>query len=367
MNHIKKLFPTILLSLAWMALFDFFLGFFFIGYEYNPQKSKLNNYFCYGISTKRKLIEMLGQKDSERADIVRAGWYEEAFNSNHLNGGHCDYILAIYGMSFTDRIANELKSIEPSVCVRTLDGPGAPLSHSYYMYLRDRDAKKADIAVMGILASSLPGVLTVSHMTASFERPGAHFYPRYRVDNGALISTDAPVSSTDQLRAILRDQVRERELIAFLSKEDCFFSKLVFGHSWADYSMSARFLRRAYGQHFVNEKTKAVYRNGKFVNNEVIEVGQQLVKGFVEMAETDGAVPVIILINDRGYANSLDPIFGPYLKEHNIGLISTSDYINSKDLSNFQPDGHFSPKNDRLLAKALLRLIKKDIASRNRH
>src|ERR671922_1723815 len=172
-------------------------------------------YFDYGRSIEGKVRAMAGADGGKLHPLVETGWIAPAApDQPAAPGADEDLLIAGYGMSFAAQILHRMADLDPRLAVRFGGGPGAPLSHSYAMYAADRGHHEARVVVLGILASSLPALVTVSHMTWNFEVPSPHFYPRYRLVDNRLAAHVPSVMTLAQLQAALADPLRWETLVA---------------------------------------------------------------------------------------------------------------------------------------------------------
>lgn len=354
----KRLLFLTLLSLVSLALIDLLSGALISGFDYEPRGTKIETYFSYGVSTSRKLQALVGEEDAEAAPIARAGWNIEWPTPSATGQADCSQKVSIYGMSFSNRIGEHMQELNPCLEITKIAGPGAPLSHSYYSYTRLSESDKSDYVILAVLASALPKINTVAHLNSAFEYPGAHFYPRYYLEGEELKSSGVPAESLEQLRSLLKDPDGVDSLKSFMEKFDSYYNEYVFSHQWADYSSSLRMLRRSYAQTAKREVISRYYNGKEFTNHSrMIDLSRELVESFVANVRQNGQTPVLVLINNKGHANSLEPIFEQTIQEQNILSISSTNFIDSQNLSNFEDDGHFKPEMDRLLASAVLDVI----------
>lgn len=348
------------MSLISLLMIDVLISVFITGFAYDPDNNKLKTYFSYGYSTKSKLKTLMGESDSAAASISKAGWYSELPKRKNDGVNSCQINISIYGMSFTARIGSELEKLNDCFAIRNVAGPGAPFSHSLYTLNQFKDQEDSEYIVVGILASALPKINTVAHFNSAFEYPGSHMYPRYYLKEGNLWSSGVPFNSLQEVRQALMRPDEQKDLLDFLYKHDAYFDPLVFDYSWADYSVVLRMIRRSYAQSNKRSSVVNYFEKGQFTNYEsMVDVSRAMLREFVSDVKGIGKQPIVILINDRDYAESLDPIFVDLLKELNVSYISSTDLIDSKDHKNYEKDGHFTPKNDMRLAVALSQIILK--------
>ena len=67
---------------------------------------------------------------------------------------------------------------------------------------------------------------------------------------------------------------------------------------------------------------------------------------------------VVMLFNDRGYANHLDEALVPALHESEVQFVSSHEVAPAGNLANFVPDGHFRPDIERELGRRLASTIR---------
>ena len=358
MSHKSLLTKTIVITVIGAALTDLFVSVALGRFHYSPDGNKLQTYFSYGVSTVRKLGVHTGLENGTPHNIAQAGWNNQL--PEHINEKQeCSVPITFYGMSFSNRVSNELAKRNPCFHVRQLAGPGSPLSHSYFMATKHAGSDNSEYAVLGILASALPKNTTMAHFNSAFEFPGAHMYPRYSVsDSGELDSTAPPAESLSDLKQILTDKRSLTEFKETLSENDYYFNNLVFSYPWLDYSNIAKMLRRSYAQKNKRKIVDRLFKDGQFTNHQGLrQTSIGIVKNFVRTVQENGQTPIILLINDKGYDHALDELFQDTLEGNNIRYVSSSTYIDGADLSNFLADGHFTKENDRQLAVAIEQII----------
>lgn len=347
-----------ILTIVMLGLIDLGMGLMFGTEKFQPQNSKIDKYFGYGISVKRKLDILIGNDDKEAKSISKAGWVD-GLPAREVNDLNCKRKVTFYGMSFSNRIADRLVELDPCMAVRKVDGPGAPLSHSYYAFKKLGAIDDSEIVVLSVLASTLPKLATVAQLNSAFEYPSAHFYPRYYLEEGLLTSSGVPVESLSRFREIIRDDQSLDKLTQFMEAHDSFYDPWVFGNSWADKSYVLRMLRRSYAGNHIRAVRKNYFTQGSFNNyDQLIDISRALVMGFSQHAKNLNRKVVVILIEDGGYYQALSDVFSPLIESQEIDVFNSNQYIDSRDKNNFIYDGHFTRENDELLAKALLEKIR---------
>jgi len=327
--------------------------------ENGLKPSQLTRYFDYGRSTESKLLRIIGSENANAANIAKAGWYQPVLNVVGVNAKPQVYM---YGMSFSNHIGQIIAQETEDFGVQLYAGPGAPLNHSYAYYLRHRPYhKKGDVVILGILASSIPHINTMAHMTSSFEAPATHLYPRYSLDsNDDLIEKKISIYSLNEFREAMQNKERWLSVKNRLSVGDSFYNDVVFSADFADKSTYLSVFRRAWAAKQQQNTTNKYHDHKGFKNTDrMIEVTQKLVSEFALKARQDGVVPMVILFNNRGFGDHLFSILKSVLTKRKIPYYSTHHNFPSTQLSNFLPDGHFKPEVDHLIALAVMKKINK--------
>lgn len=352
MSPLIRFFRNLGLSLLALLALDLALG-HFVSSTYRLDGNALERYLGYGFSIQSKLNWIVGADDSSAHSLAMAGWNPSLPGRQMARDLDCQKRYTFYGMSFSSRIAEALFEEDPCVSIRLIAGPGAPLSHSYSEYLRFHTEDDAEVVVLGVLASSLPKNLTTAHFNSAFEAPGSHMYPRFRLVDGELKAIKPPANNLQEFRDLLRSDIGY--LQDFMSKQDEYYNPLIFGYPQLDKSVVARMLRRAYGQSY-KRNLVSQYRtaDGLFTNlNELRDLSLAMLVSAARIAEQDGVRFIVVLINDQGYAESLDEVLAQELASRHIPFVSSTSVIDSRDASSFLSDGHFKPELDKKLAQAL--------------
>jgi hypothetical protein len=89
----------------------------------------------------------------------------------------------------------------------------------------------------------------------------------------------------------------------------------------------------------------------------LIDVTAALVKAFAAQARSDGNLPVVLAINDFGYADHLHRVLAPAVADSGAVYLSTHEIAPATDSSNFMDDGHFIPAKNDLIARRLAELV----------
>jgi hypothetical protein len=351
-------------TLAATILIDVAVGYVFrLPADPRTQGAALQNYFDYGRSIEGKLRRLVGKTPGGEAPIVTAGWLAR----------ECDVGTApvpgkigfdIYGMSFTNQIADQMERLDPGLASRRFGGPAAPPNHSYACFLRRLAGNRtlAPLQIIGVLASSVRRMETVTGLTTSFEGPMPFTYPRYSLTHDGHLEGRMPsIRTEDDLRSALADPQKWRLFEEDLAAADYFYSTAIFKEDALDRSVMARMIRRAWGQHVMNERTDALRtRDGFSGAPDIMPVLRAMLIDFARKARERGARPIVILIEDRGYGGTISTPVAPTLEANKIEFISTSTLVAPNDSGNFVPDGHFTSAAFEKIAQAVLHLLGRD-------
>lgn len=349
------------LVVLWIALFDVLAGLLFPAPgALDASPGTLRRYFEYGRSTEAKLRNM-APPNREPAVLARIGWLGTPMREPQpaRASGPGRVLIAAYGQSFTAHIMKDAAALDDRLELRLLGGPSAPLSHSFKMYQDDRGHHQAKIAVLGVLASTLPQLATMTTMTWGFEVPSPYTYPRYTVEAGQLQETAPLLNSLSDLREALADADHWHTFRTQLAEHDAAFDPLVFDADVFDRSVVGRLSRRAFGQRNQHRFDARFHRDSGFTNEEgILDVAEALLAEFAASARRDRIVPFVLLFNDRGYADHLYRALGPKLRARGVPFLSSHEIAPPSDAQTFIPDGHFRPELDRQIAEAWLAQIR---------
>ncbi|WP_404713112.1 hypothetical protein [Sphingomonas sp. MMS24-J13] len=327
----------------------------------DPQKAgnALQVYFNYGTSIEAKLRRQLGATPGREASILKAGWLSGECATRRIEPDPRG--VSIYGMSFSNHVADQLALLDPKLPIARFAGPGAPPNHSYACFLRRNEAgiDGNGTQILGILASSLRRMETLSGASTTFEQPQPFAYPRFVLRNGTLMRIDPAIDDAAGLRRLLSDHHAWTRYIADLTRSDRFASPFMANHDLVDASVLLRMVRRAWGQRELNDRTAALRGpTGRFEGApDLVPTLQAIVTDFARRARARGQRPIVLLFEDRGYDGVLRDTMVPTLAANQIPYILSADIIPATDASVFLPDGHFRPDLDRKLAEATLPLI----------
>ena len=358
---ISKTVVTGLWIFFFLLVIDFAVNFLF-PYPLDPHipPKQLSLYFNYGRSIEGKLSQMVGATDESSSALAQAGWLDpDSWKQLNLPTNPAkseDLLIAVYGMSFSNQVAEAIKQIDPKMALRMIAAPAAPPNYSFAAYNLDRGRHQADVVMLGVLASSVKGLDTMNGMTWQFEGPAPYTYPRYFLEDGKLKEVSPTITSQAQLRAAFAKKQQWNAFINQLQKNDKFFNSFLFKGNFLDNSAIVRLIRRAWAQRHQKEIEKQIYSANGFAESE-IQVLRAIVADFAADANKDGKMPIVLLLNDRGYDDHLFQALSGTLKSAAIPYVSTHNIAPATNLANFLPDGHFVKSANKEIAKAVLTLI----------
>ena len=349
--------------LCFLVLFDIAINFLF-PYPSEPGKISpgvLDRYFEYGRSIEGKISRMVGPTEESSFSLARAGWLRKktwAEQPVKLKPGS-NLLIATYGMSFSNHVSKAVQEIDSRITLRLIDGPASPPNHSFTAYTLERGQHQADVVIWGILASSVKGLSAMNSATWQFEAPAPFTYPKYVVKNGHLKAIWPKIRTMSELYIAMQDKQQWGEFVAQLQKHDRYFNSFLFHQSPLDYSAMVRLIRRAWAQKHQQKIANEIYSSDGFnLESEEIKALKLMIGNFATTAQVDGKLPIVLLLNDRGYDDHLFKALKPTLEASSIPFVSTHNIAPANDLSNFVSDGHFTKAANKLIAQEVLNLIK---------
>jgi hypothetical protein len=319
----------------------------------NVNPNSLALYFDYGRSLEGKVFRQLGKTDELSAPIARAGWLEGQPEEQPSSA-----LVAIYGMSFSNQVGEALQKIDPTLTTRLIAGPYAPPNHSFAAYQRDRAHHPAKVVVFGILASSVQGLDAMTGTTLGGEVPAPYTFPQYDLVEGRLKAVYPKIQSLAQLRAAHENPQQWQEFVAQLAERDRFYDPLSFQQNILDQSALFRMARRSWTRSHREQVIKSIHTPQGFNPQwKQIPVLQRMVVEFAAAAKQDGAIPLVLLIQDQGYDDHLYRVLQPTLRQAGIDYVSTHEIAKANDRQNFVGDGHFTAAANQQIAAKVLAVI----------
>lgn len=319
-------------------------------------------YFDYGRSIAGKLDRILGPTEAEAGPLANVGWLTpEVLDAPTLPSKPSPgkQLIAFYGMSFTNQIAEEMARQDPRLTVRLVGAPAAPPSYAYAAYKADRRHHQAQVVVLGILSQSIAAMNSTNGATWMFEGPSPYTFPKYSVVNGKLQSIEPTITTPQQMREALRYGPRWTDYQTELATYDPFYAAWVYDANVTDNSVMFRLLRRAMAKSRQRSLMDQVYdKETGFKDEKINTTLLALVTDFAATARADGKQPIVMILNVRGYGDHAYQLLKPTLDQGQIPYISTHSIAAADDPANFVPDGHYTPAVTQRIAAATRALLR---------
>jgi hypothetical protein len=322
----------------------------------NTNPGSFNLYFDYGRSLEAKIFRQLGKTDSQSALIAQAGWLDTQGQDEPTQPkAGSDMLVALYGMSFSNQVGDALQKIDPKITTRMIAAPYAPPNHSFAAYQQDRPRHSAKVVIFGILASGVQGLDSMTGMTLGGEVPAPYTFPQYDLVKGQLKPVSAKIQTLAQLRTARDNPQQWQAFVNQLAERDRFYNPLTFQQNLIDQSAILRTARRAWAKKQRDQVSQSIHTSAGFNPQwRQIPVLQQMVTEFAAEAKQDGALPIVLLIQDQGYDDHLFNVLQSTLAQTGIAYVSTHTIAPTSDRQNFVADGHFTTAaNQRIAAKVL--------------
>lgn len=342
-------------------------GLFSIPKDQRQPEGALNRYFSFGLSAERKLERLIGERGDEVVSVVKQGWISAQYRTPDETWYTSSDRVAVYGMSFTKRMAGALDQVgDADLGVIQRAGPAVPLSHSYAMMESDPYRSEATWVCVGVLSTSMPYLQAMSGLGYSFDSPTPCTFPRFVAEDGHLVRHDPVIVDRDVFIRAFRDrsELYQRHLEVLRAQDD-YWNDWLYASSLADRSAFLCLWRRGYNEHWLSTRASAVYdpQAGYHADHPAMAAVPMMLRSMKEMADKDGQKLLILLLHARGEPGHLEAWLGPEMDALGVTWISSRALFDSMDAMNFQGDGHYTPENDRKLAEAVYRLIKRDETS----
>lgn len=325
--------------------------------------SAVAQYLDGGRSVEAKLRRMFSTHDTLAAPVTLSGWVDPVRwpADRPLEAGRRN--VTVFGPSFALAIGDTLAAMDPAWRFRARGGPAAPVSHAFALWRVDRRRVHSDVAILGVLASSLRGVNASSGATWMFESPYPYSYPRWRVEGDSVAGDWPSLACSDSMRAALASPERWAAYGRELSRTDAWYRPALFHASWLDHSVTFRLLRKAWAQRENRLMTAKLHdRHGFLPDAEAVRTTRALAVQFTREVRAGGGVPVVVLIEDRGYDDHLERALGESLRAAGVPYLSTHAIAPPGDAATFTADAHFRGELNQRLAAAVDSLIRAQVA-----
>jgi hypothetical protein len=281
--------------------------------------------------------------------------------------GDDDLLVAVYGMSFSNDIGDALAEIDGQITLRKIPGPAAPPNHSFAAYMADTDGRKANVAIIGILASSVKRMRSLSGMNWTYENPAPYTYPYYTVNQkGELVAVDPAITTADEFMEAFNRQDESWQLLKSQMRQyDYPFDPFVFHENLTDSSAIIRLIRRGWANRMRNKSETGLYDLQTGFNPDAPEIQalKLMLTEFVATARAAEQIPLILLINDQGYDAHLYEALAAHLENLDALILSTHTISPSNDPRNFISDGHFTHEANHKIGQALQQMIRAEVGN----
>ena len=362
---LRLLASPILWCVFWLAVFDLASGLGLRVVAARHPGSGLARYFDYGRSIEGKLqnLTSLAQGDT-RAQILSAGWLDPAqwqrLPAQPLPG--TDLLVAVYGQSFAKNATSAMATLDGRLTLRQIAGPAAPLDHSYAALCLDQGLRKADVVVVGILASSVTHIGSMSGMDWTFENPAPFTFPHYTVKHGQL-TAEAPNFSTEAaFRTAFAGKTPEwQRFKRQLTQHDPGYDRLVFENTLLDSSNLVKLMRRGWVAHNAGYDTGVFSESGGFrLDAKPVQTMKAILLEMAKLTRSRNERLIVLLEHDQGYGDHLYLALKDTLASARIEFISTHSLFSASDPHNFVADGHYTEEANGKLAAALRAMIRRE-------
>lgn len=349
----------------WLACLDIGINllFSFPSPTQRPPNS-LERYFDHGRSIQGKLSRTLDDPTPEGLKLLNAGWIDPQSWQAEPTAVEADddLLVAIYGMSFAKDVGQALIELDSQITLRNMSSPAAPPSHSFAKFMADTDRKNADVVVIGILASSVQRMRSLSGMSWSYESPTPYTYPYYSLNSENELVAIEPAIQTgeDFIRSFQAQDERWQLFKQQMKQYDRPFDSFVFNHNISDRSAIVRLIRRGWANRIREQSQKGLFTPEAGFNPEASEIRtlEVMLSEFIRTAKAADQTPIILLINDQGYADALPTVLTPHLNSLEAQVLSTHTIASTTNPKNFIDDGHFTKEVNLKIAKALQPLVR---------
>lgn len=353
----KRQISIIAMTLGMLIAFDLAVAGALFAVQRMGVAGSLVRYFDYGRSVPGKLDQWIAQPDLP-GNLFDVAWPVDVIaSSTEKFDTQQDPAVRAYGMSFVANILKQAHSIRPGLVTDAHGGPGAPPNLVHDLFLRDAaNRRPGDVAVFGILSSSVAAMAAMSNRTWVFEQPAPLTYPIFLPDDGPGLLRVAPlINSAAAERALRRDPAAQAAWQAQLKSDDALYTQAAFGLPLLDHSPFFRLVRRAFAVHSIAQREATLIADTASERFPYEDVLQRMVSEFAQMSRAEGLVPVVFLIQSRdpGDPDVLD-IVRPVLRAQEVRYLATVEHFDPHDPSGFEADGHYNARTDALFAAAFL-------------
>lgn len=345
-----------LATLAWMVVWLLVLegalyGVGHLGAQGSAGMVGLARYLEYGRSIEGKLdLATQAPAQAGGGKVLSAGWLDPtAWQAlpDGRSGKPGQPLVAVYGQSFAFRTMAWVSEQHPSLAVRKIGGPAAPLTHSLEAYRLDVDRGKAQWVVLGVLASAMGQVNALSGMAFTFESPAPYTYPALRGSEGQWQVEQPLIRTEAAFRAALASKGPEwAQFKAQLQQANPALDAVAMNASWADHSAMLRMVRRGWVTSLQAEHQPAQLAPA------ALQANVEALRRFKALADQRGERLLVVVFRDRGTRPADIAPLTEVLGQLKVPLVDSLAFVNPTDARQFESDGHFKPQGERALAEA---------------
>ncbi len=359
----QSLIKNIFYTVTFLIILDLIIG-HVVKYPENPFKDKPNSlqtYFNKGRSVEGRLKQMISEHGvSGRAEN---GWLGTSVASDTLNhsADSSELSIRVYGMSFSNHLGEALHKLKPTANVMLFHGGGAPPNYVLNAFVNDSTKADADIAVLGVYASGMYGVLCNTGFTWNFEMGRPYTYSSYFLEGDKVFERESKIKTLEQFKSTLYIKDDFNSYLKGLEEVDPFYNKFLINESPWDKSLIYRLIRKGYSSSFVRRIKSKYYssREGIVPDTKMADALKAIYMKFNEDALEANVFPVVFLINTTGFSDHLYQFSKDFLESNSIPYISThfSAPVEKRDF--FLDDGHFTEEANEIFANELLEVYNK--------
>jgi hypothetical protein len=348
--------------LLWIAVIDLSAGLLFPTSKMGSGgvRGRLADYFNHGLSIQSRLAIAEADWEGAGGAMLRAGWIDPANWSQQPAARIADqqYLVAFYGNSFARQIGEVTAKADPSVGARIVFGPVSPPSHSYASFLADRGHHEADVAVLGVFAPTVVGLLSMTRATQTVMEPSPYTYPRYRVVDGTLQTVEPVIGSADALRLALKNDALWKQYVTQLATDDDFYIESFFNANLFEKSTSSKLIRTSWAVRHQRLMQERIHdSNGFAPESEAAAILRTLLTDFDKRARSDGQHPIVLVMSTPDFGEHLDELLRDFLRARGIEALHATDTCAALDPRSYKGDGHFSGRCAERITAELLRRI----------
>lgn len=361
LHRAKPILILIMWAFLGLAAIDVIINLAF-AYPKDPkvtEPSRLQLYFEYGRSAEGKLARMTRPNPSETAPITLSGWYDPSVPTERPSKSDVP-VVTFYGASHTARLSEALGRTSHSFAPRLLAAPGATSNWAYGAYLRDQGRRKSRAVVLSFTSLNFPMISSFSPMMWSADMPMPYTADRFSLEGDHLKIIHPPYSSFDDYVKAFYNPAAWSSVLEFFAKNDPYYNPFIVRASILDHSALWRLFHRAQSQNALNKRQSSAVDHYRIrPDSEEVKLAHAIIREFARQARSEGMIPVIFIVNNLTYSDSLFKALLPALEADRVPYLSSHTIVSPSDPRGYLPDSHFTDEVDDRLAVALGEIIEK--------